>query len=269
MYAVIAILAAGLMATPAVGQMQPAPSVAVTTAAAFTLYAHNRSAKAIDAGETSPSAPTTAVATVPTLPANSQVEVAAAMDAFSRPTPAPGVSTPSPGGCTGLDAVPWRPGLSDDTHVRRRIWWPTVRAAECRYQIPPGLFDSMVIAESRYRAAAVSRAGAGGLSQLMPKTAANVGVANRFDAAANADGGARYLRQLLDRFRSVPLAVAAYNAGPAAVIRAGGVPANGETPDYVRAVLTGWSALGQASTTATIDASHQPRSVAELLDFGN
>lgn len=74
----------------------------------------------------------------------------------------------------------------------------------------------------------------------MPATARELGVANRHDPQENIDGGARYLRQMLDRFGSVHLALAAYNAGPGAVTKAGGIPRNRETPGYVRSVLGRW-----------------------------
>lgn len=74
----------------------------------------------------------------------------------------------------------------------------------------------------------------------MPATAKELGVFNRFDPMSNIFGAAWYLRQMLDRFGVVHLAVAAYNAGPGAVERAGGIPRNGETPKYVRNVLQRW-----------------------------
>ena len=86
----------------------------------------------------------------------------------------------------------------------------------------------------------MSKAGAAGLGQLMPATARQLGVSNRFQPIDNIYGAARYLRWMLDRFGMVHLAVAAYNAGPGAVSRAGGVPLNGETPGYVREVLRHW-----------------------------
>lgn len=119
---------------------------------------------------------------------------------------------------------------------------PHVYAAEAQYQLPPGLLDALIWTESRYNPFAVSGAGAAGLGQLMPKTAQELGVANRFDPRANLWAAARYLRQLLDKFGVVHLAVAAYNAGPHAVERAGGIPLNGETPGYVRNVLEFWGA---------------------------
>lgn len=74
----------------------------------------------------------------------------------------------------------------------------------------------------------------------MPATARKLGVANRFDPVANIDGAARYLQQMLDRFGVVRPALAANNAGPRAVRKAGGIPRHGETPAYVRNVLRRW-----------------------------
>lgn len=112
-----------------------------------------------------------------------------------------------------------------------------IHAAERRHGLPLGLLDALVAAESGYRANAVSSAGAAGLGQLMPATARELGVFDRFDVRANLDGAARYLRSMIDRFGSVATALAAYNAGPGAVIRAGGMPQNHETPTYVSRVL--------------------------------
>ena len=123
---------------------------------------------------------------------------------------------------------------------------PLVTAAELRHALPYGLLDALIVVESGYRPLAISRAGAAGLAQLMPATARNLGVANRFDIASSIDGGARYLRAQLDRFESVALALAAYNAGPGAVSRARGIPQNGETPDYVSKVLAAWSTMAGA-----------------------
>lgn len=123
---------------------------------------------------------------------------------------------------------------------RRASYLPHVQAAELRYALPTGLLDALVWTESRYNPVAVSKAGAAGLGQLMPGTARDLGVANRFDPRANIDGAARYLRQMLDKFGVVHLALAAYNAGPGAVERARGIPRNRETPGYVRNVLRYW-----------------------------
>lgn len=126
--------------------------------------------------------------------------------------------------------------------------------------MPSGLLDALVLQESRYHPAVASRAGALGLAQLMPGTARDLGVADRLDPYANLDGGARYLRSMLDRFGSVPLALAAYNAGPAAVAASGGVPRNRETPGYVSNVLEFWMSMTSDPRTAL-------RASAELLGF--
>jgi soluble lytic murein transglycosylase-like protein len=143
--------------------------------------------------------------------------------------------------------IPWRSRLSTRTIAARMAYWPLVRDAECRHQLPSGLLDALVLHESRYMPWAVSRVGAGGLTQLMPGTARDLGVSNRFDPVSNIDAGARYLRAMLDRYRSIPFALAAYNAGPGAVDRAGGIPANVETPGYVLRIPGSWREGNSAS----------------------
>ena len=132
------------------------------------------------------------------------------------------------------------PTKTGTSSFRRAVFLPHVQAAEARYRLPTGLLDALVWTESRYDPLAVSPAGAAGLGQLMPGTARELGVANRFDPVANISGAARYLRQMFDKFGMVHLAVAAYNAGPGAVERARGIPRNGETPAYVSKVLAFW-----------------------------
>ena len=129
------------------------------------------------------------------------------------------------------------------TNFRRAAYLPHVYTAETKYARPVGLLDALVWTESRYDPLAVSRAGAAGLGQLMPRTAHELGVINRFDPLENLSGAAKYLRQMLDRFGVVHLALAAYNAGPGAVERARGIPRNGETPAYVQKVLRRWRLL--------------------------
>ncbi|WP_226895851.1 MULTISPECIES: lytic transglycosylase domain-containing protein [Sphingosinicellaceae] len=138
--------------------------------------------------------------------------------------------------CAKRPAAPHR-GLAAATIAGRLAYWPLVRDAECRHALPAGLLDALVMQESRYRPSEVSAAGAGGLTQLMPQTANDLGVIDRFDPAANIEGGARYLRSMIDRYQSVPLALAAYNAGRGAVDRWRGIPLNHETPSYVEKIL--------------------------------
>jgi soluble lytic murein transglycosylase-like protein len=100
------------------------------------------------------------------------------------------------------------------------------------------LFESVVAAESGFDPSVVSAAGAQGLTQLMPATARMLGVTDPLDPAQNLEGGARYLAQMIRQFDgNVRLALAAYNAGPGAVARHGGVPPFRETRDYVERVL--------------------------------
>jgi len=106
-----------------------------------------------------------------------------------------------------------------------------------RFDLSPALLEAVVWQESRWRADAVSPAGARGLAQLMPATARYLRV-DPDDPHANLEGGARYLREQLDRFDGdLEKALAAYNAGPGRVERAGGIPNIRETKGYVAAIM--------------------------------
>jgi soluble lytic murein transglycosylase-like protein len=114
-----------------------------------------------------------------------------------------------------------------------------ISAAAARNGVDPALLTGLIRAESGFDPNATSPAGAQGLTQLMPGTAASLGVTNPLDPVQAIEGGARYLRQQLDRFGGdASKALAAYNAGPGAVERFGGVPPYAETQAYVRKVLS-------------------------------
>ena len=112
-----------------------------------------------------------------------------------------------------------------------------IQRAANAYSVDPALVKAVIAAESNFDPAATSHKGAQGLMQLMPKTARGLGVSNPYSAQDNVLGGARYLREMLDRYGDMRRALAAYNAGPRAVDRYHGVPPYAETQQYVSRVL--------------------------------
>jgi soluble lytic murein transglycosylase-like protein len=121
-----------------------------------------------------------------------------------------------------------------------------IGTAAARHDLDPVLLTAVAAVESAFDPNAVSSAGACGLMQLMPRTAERFGVGDVFDAEQNVEGGARYLRWLLERFEGDPeLALAGYNAGEGAVERHRGVPPYRETRGYVSRVLEGAGRLSQ------------------------
>jgi hypothetical protein len=170
------------------------------------------------------------------------------------------------GYATNCGVNAYRPAgfLRADVEFRRSRVYPLVSRIACEFGIPVGLFDAMIIQESRYRADAVSVRNAYGFTQLMVGTAAALHV-DRYDQEANLRGGARYLRSQVDRFGRYHLALAAYNAGPGRV-RDGRIPRIAETQAYVSQILSYWSRLGggraglaPALEDATAQLSARPR----------
>ena len=109
--------------------------------------------------------------------------------------------------------------------------------ASQKYHVPKKLLKAVAKAESGFQTDAVSNCGAEGVMQLMPSTAAALGVANPFDAEQNVMGGAQYLSGLLNKYGDQKLALAAYNAGSGNVAKYGGIPPFAETRNYVQKVL--------------------------------
>lgn len=145
-------------------------------------------------------------------------------------------------------------------HSQRRVMAPVpesplariINAAAVANGIEPELLNAMISVESGYAVGAISSRGARGLMQLMPATALDYGVSDPFDPAQNIEAGARHLRRLLDRFgQDKTLALAAYNAGPEAVVRhRGQIPPYAETMAYVPRVLERFNALQRQSQSA-------------------
>ena len=117
------------------------------------------------------------------------------------------------------------------------IWQGIILRASERYGLDPKLVEAVIRVESNFDAVAESPRGAQGLMQLMPETQVWLGVTDPFDPEANVTAGSDYLRRQLDRFGSLELALAAYNAGPGNVERYGGIPPFPETQAYVARVL--------------------------------
>ena len=157
---------------------------------------------------------------------------AAALPAPVVPAPSPSVAAPA----AFVDAPLVLP--SAGAIVAAGAPYKTLITATARRRgVSVSLLTALVWQESGFRFRARSAAGARGLTQLMPGTARDLGVRRIYDPAQNLDGGARYLKGLLVRFGSASLALAAYNAGPGAVVKHGGIPPYGETRRYVRNVL--------------------------------
>lgn len=154
--------------------------------------------------------------------------------------------SPTGGGRYIPKAQPASDAAQSQNVVRQHI-----EATATRFGVDRNLVDAVAWQESRYNPRAISKAGAVGVMQLMPETARQLGVHNLYDVEQNVVGGTAYLRQQLERFgNNVPLALAAYNAGPGAVIKYGGIPPYRETQNYVRQIMQ------RLSTTSTYRAGY-------------
>ncbi len=122
--------------------------------------------------------------------------------------------------------------------INQRVYDSHIRLACQIYGMDCNLVKAVIRAESGFNAQAISPKGAMGLMQLMPGTSRDMGVLNPFDPWQNIDGGTKYLRMMLDRFsNNLNMALAAYNAGPEAVQKYGGIPPFDETQTYVKRVM--------------------------------
>jgi soluble lytic murein transglycosylase-like protein len=146
---------------------------------------------------------------------------------------APSAAPPAASGSGGFVRAAASVGAVGDTASLQTL----ARTVAIRAGVPANVFEALVEAESAFDPGAVSSAGAMGLTQLMPGTARSLGVANPFDPVQNLEGGARYLAEMLAQFQSVPLALAAYNAGPGAVEFYHGIPPYPQTEAYVKRVM--------------------------------
>jgi soluble lytic murein transglycosylase-like protein len=141
----------------------------------------------------------------------------------SSPTPEAAVADPPSYAC---------PAISDETVS------PILEGASKSQSVDIGLLRAVIEQESAFHPCAVSPKGAQGLMQLMPAVSSRLGVKDVFDPKQNVDAGARYLKEMLDKYQGdLPKALAAYNAGPTAVDQANGIPDIPETRQYVEAIL--------------------------------
>ncbi len=120
---------------------------------------------------------------------------------------------------------------------KSKQYYPIITKAAARYEVDPNLIKAIIMVESSYNPQAVSRVGAKGLMQLMPRTARAMGVEDCFDPEHNINGGVRYFKWLLNKFDgNIELSLAAYNAGRRKVLKYNGIPPFKDTQQYVKKV---------------------------------
>lgn len=174
----------------------------------------------------------------------------------------------TPSGCEGYpwaspaqwraSGWPYSPGLGDVSSVQSQV-----SAAAAKYGVPEWLALAVAKAESAFNPSAVSSAGAVGVMQLMPSTAAGLNV-DPYDTSQNIDGGVKYLSQLLSKYGGdTTKALAAYNAGPGNVDKYGGVPPFPETQSYVQKILSAFT--GSTGDSAPVGAADSVDAVDSFL----
>jgi len=182
------------------------------------------------------------------------------MEATNIPD-APDFQLTYPGKGTLIHSRSWRMRPSYNGEFNQHI-----QAAASLHGVEVAFVRAIIQVESDFDHLAISSKGAQGLMQLMPDTARRMGVTNAFDARQNIFGGVRYLRLMLDQFRGdVALAAAAYNSGPNAVLRYGGVPPYKETRGYVQKVQNLLGGLSESQPAANAAAFYTPGSTAMAL----
>ena len=149
------------------------------------------------------------------------------------------------------------PVLSAAAKANREKIEVMIQEVSDRYRVDPALVRAVIETESNWNSSAISRKGALGLMQLVPGTAQQLGVSNAFDPKQNLEGGVRYLHTLIQRYNGdLDKALAAYNAGPGAVDRAGGVPRYRETREYVQKVTDSYFRPGSDRLPSAYSAPH-------------
>lgn len=152
-------------------------------------------------------------------------------------------------------------GASSSRQEMKQQYDPIVQSCALQFRVPADLIHSIILAESGYDCRAISPKGAVGLMQLMPETAVQYGVSDRFDPADNIKGGVKYLKDLIKLFSgNTAKVLAAYNAGQEALTKFNGIPPYAETREYIRRVMASYSKsfiTGGVPIRKFVDASGQ------------